>query len=66
MYMISSFLSIAPDNACNPMSAVPPSPAKPTALKSVIPWALNPASTPVSIEAVPAKVEIIALLEKQS
>ena len=48
------------------MSAVPPSPANPTAVKSVMPRARKPASIPVSIEAVPANVESIALFEKQS
>ena len=48
------------------MSAVPPSPAKPTALKSVIPWARKPAAMPASMEAVPANVEIAALQPKHS
>ena len=52
---------MAPDSAWMPMSAVPPSPAKPTTVKPFSPFRFMPAATPVMRLAVPANVEIIAL-----
>ena len=59
---------MAPESACRPMSAEPPSPAKPTSVTSsgAAPWARRPASMPESTAAVAAKGVIIALLPKAS
>ena len=59
---------MAPDSAWMPMSAVPPSPAKPTTVQSsgFLPCARRPASMPVSTLAVAANGVIIALLAKLS
>ena len=59
---------MAPESACRPMSAVPPSPAKPTTVQSsgLMLCARKPASMPVSTLAVAAKGVIIALLANES